>query len=70
MTKRCELIDSVPGNIYQQKFLQLCASSLPENMCKYGQTKLNSVHGVCEGYVDNIMVSFHILNIKKINLFC
>jgi hypothetical protein len=53
MTKQYELIDSVPGKTFtSRKYLQLV----------YIMADPTQLSGVGGGYVDNKMVSFHILN--------
>jgi len=51
-----ELADSVHGNIYQHKYFA-ALSFISVNMEE--TTKISGVGG---GYVDNRMISFHILN--------
>jgi len=36
--KHYELIDIIPGNIYQLKILRLCAPTPSANVCKYGRS--------------------------------
>jgi hypothetical protein len=60
MTKHYELVDSVPGNIYQQKMLRLCALSLSANVFTANMADSTQLSGVGKGYVVNRIVSFHI----------